>query len=142
MKRQLKLLKISTGFVKHLAKRGCNNHYIVAEFFDSNAGNHVISKLKSQEYCNVPLNPRWIRLSEWGYFYHIISKPSSHNNLESLATSTLIQKIKRECPTSHHTQLDELLCSTDDAFQIISTYEGWFGQQSFSPFGAIENSNF
>ena len=128
------------GWVKHGSKRGCDKSYLIAEILNYHDGDRLIAKLGRQEYCNIPLEPRWVGLSEWGYFFQLRTKLSAHNELAILATSTLVQKIKRECPQSHHHQLDELLCSTNDTSNILQTYESWFGSQAFSPFGKIEDS--
>jgi hypothetical protein len=131
------------GYVRLVRKREEEtNFYLVAELFDEALGQSIIEALSSNDYCHVPLCPEWIPAASWGHFYTIYSKQCSHSNLDRLATSTMIQRLKCECPTSHHQQFDELLCSTSDSSTIMSTYQSWFGSTAFSPFGTIENSNF
>ena len=128
------------GFVKHARKKMCNKSYLVAQFFDGKTGNHIISNLQCQSYCRVPLEPHWARIFEWSYFFTIYDKESTHGDLGALATSILVQKIKHACPLSHHEQLNELLCSANNTSLILETYQSWFrDQESFSPFGKIEN---
>ena len=130
------------GWVRHGKKRGSDKCYLATALHSAEEGNRIIGELNRHEYCHVPLSPHWARMSEWGYMFYLESKRSTHDQLDVLASSTLIQRIKRECPLSHHSQLDELLCTSSNQSEILLTYEDWFGRQSFSPFGTIENSNF
>ena len=131
------------GYVRLVKKRGdTDGSFLVAEVFDSTLGQTIIESLKSNDYCHVPLCPDWIPSTSWSHFYTIYTKKSTHDELDQLATSTMVQRLKQECPTSHHKQFDELLCSTSDSSSIMETYQSWFGLTAFSPFGTIENSNF
>ena len=130
------------GLVRHAKKKNCPKFYIVAEILDEELGNNIIASLSDKTYCNIPLNPCWIAATTWQHFYTLFTKQAAHSSLSMIARSTTIQRIKSECPTSHHQQLDELLCSTADEFKIIETYQSWFGESSFSPFGTITPSTF
>lgn len=130
-----------SGGVKPAKKLGDDEtSFMVASLHDGTVGNTILSTLGG--FCSVPLAPRWLRVAEWGgYFFTLYTKPSSHGRLPQLENSITIQRLKRECPMSHHCKLDELLSSTDDTFVIIKTYYySWFGDKAFSPFGKIEPS--
>ena len=135
--------KTLLGKVSLVKKKGeLDRFYIAAEVYDVKLGQCIIDTLSSKDFCQIPLNPQWIAAESWAHFYTIYKKSSSHGNLDKLATSSLITRLKQECPISHHIQLDELLCTIDCTFTIHETYQSWFGKTSFSPFGDIEPSTF
>ena len=131
------------GRVSLVKKKGEDEKFfIAAEMYDISLGQRIIDELSSKDLCHIPLDPHWITAESWAHFFTIYTKASSHGNLEALASSKLITRLKQECPLSHHQQLDELLCSNDNAFEVYETYQSWFGKSTFSPFGNIEPSTF
>ena len=131
------------GPVKMATKKGePDRSYMVACFYDVSVGERVIDELSAVEYCGVPMAPRWLSANEWAYFFTIRTKTSAHGRLPQLAQSTIIKRLKEQCPTSHHARLDALLCRTDDTFAVMEEYQTWFGPDGFSPFGNILNSTF
>ena len=119
-----------------------DNCFIAAQIFDSDLGQRIINELENKDYCHIPLAPRWCKASYWAQFFYIYKKQSDHPDLEHLASSTVVQRLKRECPISHHTQLDDLLNTHNDTFAIMESYHSWFGLNAFSPFGNITPSPF
>ena len=131
------------GNVNLAKKKGEDDLYFVAaEFYDVSLGNNIITRLANQDFCHIPMNPKWATATTWAAFFTIYQKTSRHGNLDRLASSTLVHRCKNECPLSHHKQLDNLLCSTDNTFEILETYQSWFGPSTYSPFGNIEPSPF
>ncbi len=128
----------------HLAKKKGDpvTAYLVAQVFDSSIGQVIVESLFEKDYCHVALCPRWVSASEWGHFYVLYKKQASHDQLPALAQKSVIQRLKMNCPHSHHIALDDLLCSKSDPLEIVETYHSWFGtDNAFSPFGTIETSS-
>lgn len=126
------------GRIMHAKKKGSEKSFLVVEIHDQQLGDSIIASLAERDYCNTPLNPSWISAVTWATFFTVWAKGSQR----WVSSSTTIQRIKQQCPQSHHKQLDELIGSASDEFEVIEEYRKWFGDHSFSPFGMITHSTF